>query len=195
MSRAVNITNNGNIDIGNTGVSADTNIIRIGTSQTATYIAGVLLPPPPVLIQTNFIDGQRYTNSYGWPLTIGATIVLNSASVAGSANESFCIQASPAVGGFTNVCAISTIVGKFRAPLHQSHLRVCADQRDLLVHQLEHRRGKLRLRQRRATEISMKNLFIILLMFIATGASAQQYSIGWYKIAGGGGTSTGGSIP
>jgi YVTN family beta-propeller protein len=32
----------GNIDIGNTGTSSDANTIRIGTSQTATYIAGVI---------------------------------------------------------------------------------------------------------------------------------------------------------
>lgn len=91
------------------GQSTDTNIIRIGSGQTRTFIAGVLLPPSPVLIQTNFIDGQRYTNNYGWPLMINATVVLNTAGVVGAVNESFCIQASPAVGGITNVCAISTI--------------------------------------------------------------------------------------
>jgi hypothetical protein len=75
--------------------------------------------PLPVLMQTNFIDGQRYTNTYGWPLMIEATIILNTAAVAGSANESFCIQASPAVGGFTNVCAISTLTTS--AALHYTN--------------------------------------------------------------------------
>jgi hypothetical protein len=102
-------TGSGNIDIGNTGLSTDTNIIRIGYAQTQTYIAGVLLPPSPVLIQTNFIDGHRYTNNYGWPLMINAIVVLNTAGVVGSANESLCIEASPAVGGITNPCAISTL--------------------------------------------------------------------------------------
>jgi hypothetical protein len=102
-------TGSGNIDIGNVGISTDTNTIRIGSGQTRTFIAGVLLPPPSVLIQTNFIDGQRYTNTYGWPLMINATVVLNTAAVVGAANESLCIQASPAVGGITNLCAISTL--------------------------------------------------------------------------------------
>jgi len=38
----------------------------------------------------------------------------------------------------------------------------------------------------------MKNLLIILLLLAASAVHAQQYSIGWYKIAGGGGTSTNG---
>jgi len=46
-------------------------------------------------------------------------VALTTASVAGSANESFCIQASPSVGGFTNICAISTIVGS--AVLHYTN--------------------------------------------------------------------------
>jgi hypothetical protein len=75
--------------------------------------------PLPVLIQTNFIDGKLYTNTYGWPLTINASVIWNTASVAGDANESFCIQASPAVGGVTNVSAISTIVGS--AVLHYTN--------------------------------------------------------------------------
>jgi hypothetical protein len=112
-------TGSGNIDIGNVGLSTDTNIIRIGSGQTKTYIAGVLLPPPPVLIQTNFVDGQRYTNNYGWPMMINAMIVLNTAGVVGSANESLCIEASPAVGGITNVCAISTIT--VSASLHYTN--------------------------------------------------------------------------
>jgi hypothetical protein len=37
----------------------------------------------------------------------------------------------------------------------------------------------------------MKTLLIIPLLLIATAVHAQQYSIDWYKIAGGGGTSTG----
>ena len=36
------ITGSSNIDIGNEGVSTDTNIIRIGTYQTATYLAGTV---------------------------------------------------------------------------------------------------------------------------------------------------------
>jgi hypothetical protein len=37
----------------------------------------------------------------------------------------------------------------------------------------------------------MKTLFIIPLLLAASAVHAQQYSIDWYKIAGGGGTSTG----
>jgi hypothetical protein len=37
----------------------------------------------------------------------------------------------------------------------------------------------------------MKILLIIPLLLVATAIHAQQYSIDWYKIAGGGGTSTG----
>jgi hypothetical protein len=112
-------TGSGNIDIGNGGVPTDTNIIRIGSGQTQTYIAGVLLPPSPVIIQTNFIDGQRYTNNYGWPLMINASVVLNTAAVTGSANESLCIEASPSVGGVTNLCAISTLTTS--AALHYTN--------------------------------------------------------------------------
>jgi hypothetical protein len=38
----INITNSNNIDIGNQGVSTDNNIIRIGSGQTQTFIAGVI---------------------------------------------------------------------------------------------------------------------------------------------------------
>jgi len=42
----VNITTtSSNIDIGNTGVSTDANIIRVGTSQTATYLVGNVFTP------------------------------------------------------------------------------------------------------------------------------------------------------
>jgi len=40
----------------------------------------------------------------------------------------------------------------------------------------------------------MKKLFIIPLLLAALTVNAQQYSIGWYKIAGGGGTSTNGQF-
>ena len=36
----------------------------------------------------------------------------------------------------------------------------------------------------------MKNLFYFLGILLALSASAQNYSIDWYKVAGGGGTST-----
>jgi len=38
----------------------------------------------------------------------------------------------------------------------------------------------------------MKTLFIIGALLAVTVAHAQQYSINWYKVSGGGGTSTGG---
>ena len=38
----------------------------------------------------------------------------------------------------------------------------------------------------------MKTLLLIPLLLAASAVQAQQYSIDWYKIAGGGGTSTGG---
>ena len=38
----------------------------------------------------------------------------------------------------------------------------------------------------------MKKLFLLFSVLLATAGLAQQYSIGWYKIAGGGGTSSGG---
>jgi hypothetical protein len=38
----------------------------------------------------------------------------------------------------------------------------------------------------------MKTLLLITLLLVAVAIHAQQYSINWYKIAGGGGTSTGG---
>lgn len=120
MQAGYNITTGGgNIDIGNAGLATDANIIRIGDGQTQTYIAGVLLPPPPVIFHTNFIDGQRYTNTYGWPLSINATVVLNTAAVAGTANESLFIEASPSVGGSTNASAISTITSS--AVLHYTN--------------------------------------------------------------------------
>jgi hypothetical protein len=84
------------------------------TNLNATNLTGTVplaQTPLPVLIQTNFIDGRLYTNTYGWPLTVNASVIWNTASVAGYANESFCIQASPATGGVTNASAISTIVG------------------------------------------------------------------------------------
>jgi hypothetical protein len=40
----------------------------------------------------------------------------------------------------------------------------------------------------------MKTLLIILLLVPPIALSAQQYSVDWYKIAGGGGTSTGGTF-
>ena len=39
----------------------------------------------------------------------------------------------------------------------------------------------------------MKKLFLLLAGLIPALGFAQQYSIDWYKIAGGGGTSTGGT--
>ena len=39
----------------------------------------------------------------------------------------------------------------------------------------------------------MKTLLIIPLLLVAATIHAQSYSIGWYKIAGGGGTSSGGA--
>jgi hypothetical protein len=38
----------------------------------------------------------------------------------------------------------------------------------------------------------MKSLFLLFCLLIPAAGFAQQYSIGWYKVAGGGGTSTGG---
>ncbi len=38
----------------------------------------------------------------------------------------------------------------------------------------------------------MKKLFLLLSLLLPVWASAQNYSINWHKIAGGGGTSTGG---
>jgi len=40
----------------------------------------------------------------------------------------------------------------------------------------------------------MKNLLLFLGLLISASSFAQQYSIDWYKIAGGGGTSTGGPM-
>jgi hypothetical protein len=40
----------------------------------------------------------------------------------------------------------------------------------------------------------MKNLLLFLGLLIPASSFAQQYSIDWYKIAGGGGTSTGGPM-
>ena len=39
----------------------------------------------------------------------------------------------------------------------------------------------------------MKQLFLLLALLVPITGSAQPYSIDWYKIAGGGGTSTGGT--
>ena len=39
----------------------------------------------------------------------------------------------------------------------------------------------------------MKILFLSLALLLPATGFAQQYSIGWYKVAGGGGTSTGGT--
>jgi hypothetical protein len=45
----LNTTGSGNIDIGHPGVGGESNIIRIGTSQTATWIAGIRNNPNPIL--------------------------------------------------------------------------------------------------------------------------------------------------
>ena len=39
----------------------------------------------------------------------------------------------------------------------------------------------------------MKKLILLLVLLVPTCGFAQQYSIDWYKVAGGGGTSTGGT--
>ncbi len=94
-------------------------LTNLNASQLNTGTVPLAQLPLPLLIQTNFIDGQRYTNNYGWPLMIDATIALNTAAVAGSANESLCIQSSPIVGGITNICAISTLTTS--AALHYTN--------------------------------------------------------------------------
>jgi hypothetical protein len=63
-----------------------------------------------VIIQTNFIDGQKYTNNYGVNITVSAPTSWTMTGVSGVVNESLCVQASPLVGGITNTCAMNTLV-------------------------------------------------------------------------------------
>ena len=44
-------------------------------------------------------------------------------------------------------------------------------------------------------KIHIKLLLFVAVLLLPAAASAQSYSIDWYKVAGGGGTSTGGRIP
>jgi hypothetical protein len=56
-------TGSNNIDIGNQGVSSDNNIIRIGSGQTDTYLAGNSVRVPGMLrlgSETNIASGPRY---------------------------------------------------------------------------------------------------------------------------------------
>jgi len=58
-----NIQNNNNIDIGNPGVLSDNNIIRIGSGQTSTYLAGNSVHVPGMLrlgSETNTASGPSY---------------------------------------------------------------------------------------------------------------------------------------
>ena len=62
-SAGLNVTGNNNIDIGNPGVSTDNNIIRIGSGQTSTYLAGNSVHVPGMLrlgSETNTASGPSY---------------------------------------------------------------------------------------------------------------------------------------
>jgi hypothetical protein len=47
-------------------------------------------------------------------------------------------------------------------------------------------------KQLKINEATMKKLFLLLSLLVPAVSQSQSYSIDWYKVAGGGGTSTGG---
>lgn len=61
------------------------------------------------IIQTNWISGATYNNSYGIPITVSGTAGLTTAAgVAGAANLSLRCDALPLNGGWTNIYAVQT---------------------------------------------------------------------------------------
>jgi len=81
------IVNNGNI------------ILTNGTIQDALgYYIGQI-------VNTNFISGKLYTNSYGNPIQISAMVGLTVAAVSGDASMSLQVP-----GSVTNVCGMSTLI-------------------------------------------------------------------------------------
>lgn len=73
-------TGSSNIDIGNLGLATDTNIIRIGSSQTQTYIAGVINGNGGGLTNLNAgsLGGSQLSTVTGQGgLAVGTNIYLN----------------------------------------------------------------------------------------------------------------------
>lgn len=62
------------------------------------------------IIQTNFISGGKYLNTFGVPIQVSANAVLTTAGVAGSACLSLKTDALNVNGGATNQVAISTLL-------------------------------------------------------------------------------------
>ena len=61
------------------------------------------------VIQTNFISGKSYVNSYGTAITVSGSVSLNvTATAGGASNMSLRSDAAPANGGWTNQYALST---------------------------------------------------------------------------------------
>ena len=66
-------------------------------------------------------------------------------------------------------------------------------QNDSLAKRLNHLESVVRITRRTGNEAHMKKIILLLGLMVPLAGLAQQYSIDWYKIAGGGGTSTGGT--
>lgn len=64
--------------------------------------------PEGTIIQTNFIGGGLYLNTFGVPLQVTANAALGASAVSGSSCLGLWVIASPAVGGTTNLSAIQT---------------------------------------------------------------------------------------
>jgi hypothetical protein len=64
-----------------------------------------------VLLQTNFISGQLYTNNYGTPLLVNALANNTVAAVNGDSELAIYVIASPANGGVTNYVSYGTTIG------------------------------------------------------------------------------------
>jgi hypothetical protein len=86
------ITGSSNIDIGNPGLSTDTNIIRIGSGQTATYLAGTVVVPGKISSPTwranNVINTLGPMSSATGSFTSGGGTLVIFASGSGRSNFS-----------------------------------------------------------------------------------------------------------
>ncbi len=123
-------TGNNNIDIGHAGVAGDTGIIRIGSSQTDTYIAGVihgdgsgLTNVPAANVSGTFSSAQL---SSGLTLA-GTTIGSFSGSLTGNATTattaaSFSGTLTGDVTGTQNATVVSSVGGSSAANVHTAEL-------------------------------------------------------------------------
>lgn len=65
----------------------------------------------PIIIQTNFISGNLYSNTYGCGITVMAKIGNSVAAVNGASDMALVTTASPTIGGWTNDISYGTTIG------------------------------------------------------------------------------------